>query len=598
MKFPTIIPRFLKFLTPYWRKAAHAGFWMALSILLQFPMPLVTMYIIDHVLVEKQIAMLRWICFGLLLIIFLKTVSSLVQSYLFLIIKERVQFNIQIKLFQAIERLSLDFFKSQRTGYLVSRIQSDSVAVNGLLADTILNFCRDIVIFITAIAFIFVLHWKLALISIIVLPFFVLSLTAFSNRLRAISKEAREKYANVAKELRESLSGIYVIQSYVREKYHTRKLLQSLKESMKINIRASVIGSVAGNITALIGSMGPLIVLWYGGGEIIRGHLTLGQFVAFNSFLAYLFGPTQRLVNLNFSVQQTLGAIERIFELLDMKPDIKERANAKVLDTCKGQITFEHAHFSYNGSDSVLTDIHFSIEPGEIVAIVGYSGAGKSTLANLIPRFYDPGSGRVLIDGMDVRDLKLNSLRKNIGIVAQDTFLFSGTVKENIRYGDPRASDEKVIMAAKAANAHDFIVQLPQAYNTEVGERGIKLSGGEKQRLSIARAILKKPKILILDEATSSLDSQSENLIQEALGRLMQGRTTLVIAHRLSTVLSADRIMVLNKGRIEAEGKHNELYQQSGLYKKLFDEQFNYAFNSKFQISPALNVSKERIPAV
>lgn len=551
---------------------------MAISILLQLPMPLLTMYIIDNVLVEKNLTMLNWISLGLLSVILLKTVCSFMQSYLLLIFKERVLFDIQLKLFQHIERLSLNFFKSQKTGYLVSRIQSDTSEVHGLLANTILNFCKDSLTFMVGITLIFIIHWKLALASVTVLPFFVLSLTAFSERLRNLSKESRERYANVSRDLQESLSGIYVIQTYTREKYQARKILQSLRKSMKINIHSSTLSLIAGNIVSLIGSVGPLIVLWYGGSEIIRGNLTLGQFVAFNSFLSYLFAPTQRLVNLNFSVQQSLGAMERIFELLDLEPEIRESSKAQSLHDVQGRITFDHVSFSYNGIDKVLNDICFSTNSGEIVAIVGYSGMGKSTLVNLIPRFYDPQEGRILLDGNDIRNVKLNSLRKQIGIVAQDTFLFSGTVKENIRYGNPRATDEEIIEAAKAANAHEFITQLPQSYFTEVGERGVKLSGGEKQRISIARAILKNPRILILDEATSSLDSRSERLIQDALRNLMKGRTTLVIAHRISTVLLADWIIVLNDGRIVEQGRHDELYQKQGLYKKLFDEQFGGTF--------------------
>jgi len=547
---------------------------MALSVLLQLPIPLLTMYIIDHVLTENNLSILNWICLVLIGIILFQFVSHLMQRYLLLIFKERVLFDIQLRLFKHIEGLSYKFFQSQQTGYLTSRIQSDTSAVHGLLADTVINFCKDVLTFMVGLTIIFIIHWKLALSSIIVLPFFILSLASFSEKLRILSKETREKYAIVSKILQESLAGIYLIQSFIREKYQARKIFRSLKNSLKINIKSGIIALLAGNLTSLIGSIGPLIVLWYGGSEIIRGNLTIGQLFAFNSFLAYLFGPTQRLVNLNFSIQQSLGAIERIFELFDMEPEIKETPEAQELNTIKGQIIFDAVSFSYNGHDDALKDISLAIEPGEVVAIVGYSGAGKSTLINLIPRFYDPQFGSVMIDGIDIRCLKLKSLRGTIGIVAQDTFLFSGTVKDNIRFGNPRATEDEVVAAARAANVHEFIITLPQSYDTEVGERGVKLSGGEKQRISIARTILKNPKILILDEATSSVDSQSENLIQQALSLLMKGRTTMIIAHRLSTVLDADRIVVLNRGRIVAEGKHHELYPKGGVYKQLFDEQF------------------------
>jgi len=573
------VGRFLRFLKPYWQKGLHASLWMALSVFLQLPVPLLTMYIIDQVLTDNNLVILNWICLVLIVIILFQFVSHLMQRYLLLIFKERVLFDIQLKLFEHIEGLSYKFFQSQQTGYLMSRIQSDTSAVHGLLADTVINFCKDVLTFMVGLTIIFIIHWKLALSSIIVLPFFILSLTSFSEKLRSLSKETREKYANVSKILQESLTGIYLIQSFCREKYQVRKIFMSLKNAIKINIKSGIMALLAGNLTSLIGSIGPLIVLWYGGSEIIRGNLTIGQLFAFNSFLAYLFGPTQRLVNLNFSVQQSLGAIERIFELFDLEPDIKEAPEAQELNTINGQIIFDAVSFSYNGHDDALKDVSFAIEPGEVVAIVGYSGAGKTTLINLIPRFYDPKQGSIMLDGRDIRNVKLKFLRAQIGIVAQDTFLFSGTIRDNLRFGNPRATEDEVVAAAKAANAHAFIINLPQSYDTEVGERGVKLSGGEKQRISIARTILKNPKILILDEATSSVDSQSENLIQQALSRLMKGRTTLIIAHRLSTVLSADRIVVLHNGKIIAEGKHQELYQKCAVYKKLFDEQFRTAKN-------------------
>lgn len=360
----------------------------------------------------------------------------------------------------------------------------------------------------------------------------------------------------------------------MQEKFQALRLLSSLKTSMNINIRNNLISSLAGSLTALIGSLGPLIVLWYGGNEVIRGRLTIGQLIGFNSFLAYLFGPTQRLVNLNFSVQHSLGAIERIFEILDFEPEVKEDSDAQELKSINGFITFENLNFSYNGTDWVLKNINFTINAGEVVAIVGKSGAGKSTLAKLIPRFYDPQLGSIKIDGVDIRKVTIKSLREQIGVVSQETFLFSGSVKENIRYGNSRASDEDIIKAAKAANAHEFIVRLPQSYDTEIGERGIKISGGQKQRLAIARMILKNPKILVMDEATSSVDSKSEKLIQEALCNLMKGRTTIVIAHRLSTILFADMIVILENGQIVEQGTHKELYEKSSVYRRLFDNQF------------------------
>ncbi|MFQ6044521.1 MAG: ABC transporter ATP-binding protein, partial [Candidatus Poribacteria bacterium] len=368
------IVRFLTFLKPYWRKGVHAGFWMTLSVLLRLPLPLLTMYIIDHVLVAKNLSMLNWICLGLILVLLFQIIASLLHRYLLLVFKERVIFDIQLKLFQHIERLSFKFFQSKQTGYLMSRIQNDTNAVHGLLADTVLNFCRDVLTFIVGLTIIFVIHWKLALASIAVLPCFVISLTAFIRKLRNLSKQVQESYAVVAQNLQQSLSGIYLVKSFVRQKFQARKLLCSLKSLIKINIKRGMMGSLLGNLTTLIGSAGPLAVLWYGGSEIIRGNLTIGQLIAFNAFLPYLFGPTQRLVNLNFSVQQSLGAIERIFEMMDLEPEVKEIDGAKKLPKIEGYVQFDNVSFSYDEVKNVLENINLSAEPGQIVAVVGYSG--------------------------------------------------------------------------------------------------------------------------------------------------------------------------------------------------------------------------------
>lgn len=550
---------------------------MAMNILLRLPLPLLTMYVIDNVLLKnspESLKILGLICAGLIIVLLLQGLFNFLQTYLLILFKERVILDIKLKMFQHLESLSFSFFHSRQTGYLMSRIEDVSSA-EGLLADTVLSFLRDSFTFLVGLILIFVINWKLALASITVLPFFIISLTCFSQKLRELSKESREKQAIISQNLQESLTGIYLVKSFVREKYEAQKILQVLREAMKINIKRGFWSQMVGTLTSVIGGLGPLVVLWYGGSQVINGSLSLGKLVAFNSFLSYLFGPTQRLTNLNFTVQQSLGAIERIREILGVVPEIQQLKKASSLPKIEGNVQFTDVSFSYNGKKkNILTNINLEVKPGMLVAIVGYSGVGKTTLVNLIPRFYDPTSGSIFIDGHDIRKVNQDSLRSQIGIVSQDTFLFAGTVEENIRYGRLDASTEEIVEASRSANAEEFILELPEGYHTLAGERGVKLSGGQKQRLSIARAVLKNPRILILDEATSSVDSHSESLIQEAMERLMRGKTTFVIAHRLSTILSADKIVVLNSGGIVEEGKFSELYDKGGLFRRLYDEQF------------------------
>jgi len=568
---------FLKFLMPYKSKGLWAALCMAMNILMRLPLPLLTMYVIDNVLLKsshESLKILGLICAGLIIVLLLQGLFNFLQTYLLILFKERVILDIKLKMFQHLESLSFSFFHSRQTGYLMSRIEDVSSA-EGLLADTVLSFLRDSFTFLVGLILIFVINWKLALASITVLPFFIIALTSFSQKLRELSKESREQQAIVSQNLQESLTGIYLVKSFVREKYEAQKILQVLREAMKINIKRGFWSQMVGTLTSVIGGLGPLVVLWYGGSQVINGSLSLGKLVAFNSFIGYLFGPTQRLTNLNFTVQQSLGAIERIREVLELVPEIKQLKKARMLSKIVGNVLFNDVSFSYNGKKkNILTNINLEVKPGMLVAIVGYSGVGKTTLVNLIPRFYDPTSGSIFIDGHDIRKVNQDSLRSQIGIVSQDTFLFAGTVEENIRYGRLDASTEEIAEASRAANAEEFILELPEGYHTLAGERGVKLSGGQKQRLSIARAVLKNPRILILDEATSSVDSHSESLIQEAMERLMRGKTTFVIAHRLSTIISADKILVLNSGRIVEEGKFRELYDRGGLFRRLYDEQF------------------------
>jgi subfamily B ATP-binding cassette protein MsbA len=589
------ILRFAKYLKPYWLRGLKATFCMVLSVLLQLPRPLILMFLIDKVFVTGNRSLLNILCLVLLISTVLSAIINFLQTYILESFKQKVIFDIELDLFQHIERLPLNYFHDKESGYLTSRITADSNSIQGLLADTIVNFLRDSLTFLVSLVVLFFLHWKLALISLMILPVFAFSLNFFSGRLRRMSKVVQEAYAIVSNNIQESISGIFIVKSFLLELHEAKRVVKSLKYLIRNNIKRNLFGASTGISSGIvIGALG-LIVIWYGGYEIIQGRLTIGQFVAFNSFLVYLFGPVQRLVNLNLGIQSSIASIERIFDILDLKPEEDLRSkikpfNKKIgilesidrvginpkmgLSAQKNKVTFSGVTFSYDSSAPILNDVSFTVESGMSVAIVGRSGIGKTTLVNLLPRYYEPQQGKIFIDEHEIREISLNNLRQMVGIVSQDTFLFSSSVINNIRVGKLNATEKEVVEAAKLAQAHDFILKFAKGYETKVGERGIKLSGGERQRIAIARAILKDPKILILDEATSNLDSESERLIQKAIESLMKDRTTFIIAHRLSSILNVDEIIVLEQGKIVQKGKHTDLYNEDGVYKKFYDEQF------------------------
>jgi len=563
-----LLLRFLKFLRPYWKKAILAFFLMLLGVVLQLPMPFLSRYLIDRVIVLKDFSVLNLIGFVLVVVLLLRSASVFMERVLLASFRARVLYDVKLALFRHLQELPLGFFRDMETGYLMSRVSGDVDALQGLLANTAISFVQNSLTFAAGIACTLYIHPKLALISFSILPLYAVSLRVFNRRMRQLSYDVREKNADFQKVLQELISGISVVKAFSREVGATRRMAGSLKELVRKEVRLEVLSALAGVVSSLISSAGPLVLIWYGCGEIMRGNLTVGGLVAFNSFMRYLFGPTGALVNLNFSVQRSLAACRRVFEILDAVPEVEE--GSEELETPTGEVEFRDVSFSYGSNGKVLDGVSFKVRPGEVVALVGESGVGKTTLVNLIPRFYDPQEGEVLVDGIDVRRLKLRSLRACIGMVPQDTFLFSTSIRENIRFARPGASDEEVEEAARLAHIHEFIESLPEGYDTEVGERGAKLSAGQRQRIAIARAVLRDPKILILDEATSNLDPESEGAISDALRDLMRDRTVLVIAHRPSTVVKADRIIALEKGRIAGQGRHEELLASCPAYRRLF----------------------------
>lgn len=566
-----LIGRFLEFLKPYWKKGAVAFFFMLLAVSLQLPMPFLTKYLIDNVIGLKSFKILNVIGLVLAGILVVRALSSFIESFCLIVFKSRVLFDVRIKLFEHVQKLSLSFFHKKETGYLMSRVSGDVDAVEGLLAGPLLLFGQSVMTFIAGVGCTLYIHRKLALICFGILSLYLFSLQVFNRRIRNMSYELREKYAKVNKDLQELLSAASLVKAFTGEKRVTIKQVQSLKNAVRKEVKLEIFATVASISSVVISGTGPIVLIWYGCAEIMRGNLSIGGLIAFNSFVGYLFGPAKNLFDLNIIVQRSLAACKRVFEILDVDTEREGRNNIRVRD---GKVSFENVSFGYEGKDAVFENLSFTANPNEIVAVVGKSGAGKTTLLSLIPRFYELKSGRITIDGEDIKDAKLKNLRKQIGIVAQDTFLFSDTITENIRFGNPDAKEEDVRKAARLANCEEFIKEMPDGYDSKIGERGVTLSGGQRQRISIARAVLRDPKILILDEATSSLDSESERIIQEALAPLMKGRTTFIIAHRLSTVRNADKIIVLQDRRIAGIGKHIELYEKCNAYRQLYDEQF------------------------
>ncbi|HCA47746.1 MAG TPA: ABC transporter ATP-binding protein, partial [Armatimonadetes bacterium] len=500
------------------------------------------------------------VCAGLLGVRVALAIVGYVRSMIMVVIGNRVVFDIRQQLYRHLQRLSMRYFETRSTGRIMTRILYDVQAVQQTLTGNLVDIVTNITTILFVFVLVFTINWRLAFLAVMVLPLYVLNFLLWQPVIRHASREAREQFSAVSGQLNDAISGIRVIKAFTRERSESRRFVHEIREIIEFNVLAGRARTWLGVISTFLTGLASILVIYVGGREILYANrMTYGELIQFNAYLTMLYQPIIALVTINEQIQTAMTAIERIFELFDTSPEIQERRNAIILRKCEGRVEFDHVGFSYDPSEDVLEDVTFSAEPGTVTALVGRSGSGKSTLVNLIPRFYDPTRGRLLLDGMDLRDLQLTSLRKQIGMVMQESFLFAGTLRDNIKYGRPNAADAEVVQAAIAANAHDFITEFPDGYETRVGERGTRLSGGQRQRISIARAILRNPRILILDEATSALDSESEAAIQEALEYLMQGRTTFTIAHRLSTVMNADEIIVLDYGRVVERGTHAEL---------------------------------------
>ena len=532
--------------------------------------------IIGYVFSGTRMDALLKICFIIFAVFLLKNIFSYLQSFFMSFVEESVIKDLRNALYRHLHELPLGYFSNERTGDLISRITNDVAIINGGISAVFVTLIREPLLILIFLTLSFALSWKLTLISLLVFPFSLSIIGWIAVRLHRERGVSQESLADITSVLQETISGVKVVKAFGMEEFENKKFNRYTFHYFSSLLSITRLRELASPVTEILSVAAGAFIIWYGGRQVlVEGTLNASEFLGFLLLIFQIMPPVKELTNVNNRIQEASAAGDRIFEILDTKPSIR---NAEVVNPAKefaSSVEFRDVSFAYNGGDSVLKNINIRIAKGEIVAIVGPSGSGKTTLVDLIPRFYDPSSGSITLDGTDIRQLDVKALREKIGIVTQETVLFNDTVRNNIAYGLEDCPIDRIIAAAKAANAHEFIMAMPDRFENLIGERGVKLSGGERQRLSLARAILKNPPILILDEATSALDTESEILVQEAIDHLMAGRTSIVIAHRLSTIQHADRIIALNDGRVVEVGKHDELLSnENGLYKKLYELQF------------------------
>jgi ATP-binding cassette, subfamily B, bacterial len=561
---------------PYIKQEALVLTCIAATSLMGLVPPILTMKIIDVAIPQKDFRLLCILVGSMVAVALVSGMVGVVQGFLNSLVGEGIMRDIRTNLVSHLHRMPISFFTSTKTGEIMNRVANDVDNIDDVVTGTLVTIIGNLFTIFSTVITIVVLDWRLALISLAVVPLMIFPLFPVGRKMYDIRKITRKKRDEIHSLTEEtlSISGITLVKSFVREDYEKKRFYEKGTELMELEVKLAMVGRWFIMVIMSMIIIGPALV-WLGGGWLAIYHgLTVGTIVTFVALLGRLYTPAAALAGIQVQVVSALAVFERIFEYLDMEVEGKEKVDAGELTDVKGDVVFENVSFSYVPERIALSDVSMDIKAGQMIALVGPSGAGKTTITHLVPRFYDPTEGKILIDGHDVRDFKLASLRRHIGVVTQENYLFHDTIANNLRYARPEAPMEALVAAATAANMHDFISSLPEGYDTIVGERGHKLSGGERQRLAIARVLLKNPKILILDEATSSLDSVNENLIQTALVPLMKGRTSLVIAHRLSTILAADNIFVVENGTIIESGTHAELLRKEGAYAKLYREQF------------------------
>lgn len=532
-------------------------------------------YVIDKVLFEKDSTFLALISVGLLIIFVIKGFFYYIQNYYTALIGQTMLKNLRNKIFAHTNSLPISFFEERQAGHIMTRITSDVIVLQNVI-DSSIGIFSDMITIFALIIWILYINYQLALVTFLVIPFIGYIVSRFSQRVRVLTHTLQNKVGDITSILHEKIAGIRTVKAFSNEPFENANFEKEVAENYKIAMRYSHVIALILPVIEFLNTTGIVIVLGIGGYLVIKPNpaLTPGELISFLTALGMLFTPIKRLTNATSYYQQAYVCIERIYEILDVTPETANDANSQEMPAIKGHINFKDVFFKYKTSDGGIFNLNLEVMPGEIIAFVGPSGSGKTTLINLLLRFYKLNSGKIEVDGINIEDVKIHSLRSQIGVVPQEAVLFSGTIADNIKYGRIDASDEQVTEAAKMANAYDFITKFPDGFNTRVGEHGIKLSGGQRQRIAIARAILKDPKILLLDEATSALDAESESLVKDALDRLMQGRTTFIIAHRLSTIKNAHEIVVLEKGRLAEKGTHEQLISSDGVYQKLYQTYF------------------------
>lgn len=591
-------PRFLAYVRPF------AGYLILAVIggIVKFTVPLlvpqVTRHLMDQVFLNDQFTPAQkyhelTVYGGGMIILFVVFFAPFVyvRHYFADKASHRAVFNLRCDLYYHVLRLSTSFFTRNKAGEIVSCLISDVLLAQNLVGTALTNIWMDAAALIVVLVFLFRIDAATTLLALGSFPLYLYFFRKFSAEIRTTTSKIQEDLAIMAGNINEKISGSLVVRAFAQEKRERRAFRRESEKLFSTNLRRIRVQSLNQAVTGTLTGIAPIIVLCYGGHRLISGHITAGELIAITLYLAPLYLPLQRFSELNIVFANSMAAVDRIFAVMDETPDIVDRSDAVELDRIQGRVEFEHVSFHYRESCPIIEDINLAAAPGEKIALVGPSGSGKTTIVSLLPRFYDVESGAIRIDGHDVRQIKVRCLRRHIGMVLQDPVLFSGTIRENILYGNPTATDEQVVTAAQAANAYEFITHLPHGFDTEVGERGGQLSGGQRQRITIARAFLKNPQILVFDEATSSLDSESEQMIQEAMTRLVAGRTTFIIAHRISTVIHADRILVLEKGRVLASGTHDHLIKTCDLYRNLYEKQF------VFGSSPGRAAEQDSLPA-
>lgn len=566
--------RILGYVRPYVLRLAIGLMLTGIASVIWLSVPLGVKSLLDSVFEQQNRALLNLLGWGLMGLFAVQSTMTFFSGYLISWVGERIVTDLRTEIYDHLHRLGLRFYAENRLGDLTSRLTNDVGSVRSAATDDIAEAMRTVFSLVGSLVVMVGLNWRLSLIVFCAVPPVAIGSRFFGGKIRNLSRNVQDRLADTTAAAEEALSAIRVVKAFAREPFETKRYRDAVESLFETARRRSVLSSLFSSSNRFLFMVAMVVIFWYGGSEVLAGRLSAGDLVAFIMYASTIAGSVMGVSRLYTSLNRAVGASERIFELMDTTPEITNTPDACNLPSVKGAVTFDRVSFAYDQGQGVLAGISFAAEPGETVALVGPSGAGKTTLMNMIPRFYDATEGTVLVDDLDVKSVTVQSLRQQIALVSQDVHLFGTTIRENIRYGKLDATDEEVRLAAKNANALEFIEGFPEGFDSLVGERGVKLSGGQRQRVAIARALLRDARILLLDEATSALDSASEALVQDALERLMMGRTTFIIAHRLSTVQHADRILVLEAGRLIQVGTHQELVGQAGLYQKLCDLQF------------------------